>query len=106
MAIHVSYSLSYDELPLECINDCSGSGDVTEAVVFWTERLGFTVERGPAIQCLSGYGVWEDEELTSASDEWLAQRILWIACCDFHEFLLWESKHPDSRFGTDLFVLE
>lgn len=111
MAIHVTYELNLSDLPPDCVRDCSSSGDVSEAVEFWTEELGFTVERAPAIECLSGYGAWEDEQLESASDEWLAQRILWLACGDFSEFLTWKARNPgkpdsEASYGSDIFILE
>jgi nuclear transport factor 2 (NTF2) superfamily protein len=58
------------------------SGDVTETVDMWRERLGFTVDRERATSYLAE--VWEREELESLSDEVLARRVLWMACGELH----------------------
>jgi hypothetical protein len=93
MAIHVEYVLDREDVPQECIGDCSSPGDVSESVDYWRGKLGFTVDRAKAIDCLKGYGAWEDEELEGFSDEDIERRILWLACGDFQE-------------GSDIFVLE
>lgn len=111
MAIHVTYALHLADLPRDCIEDCSAPGPADEAVAFWLETLGFTVERGPAIQYLEGVGAWDDETLARSTDEELATRILWLACGDFSEFLAWQERNPDkpaedADCGSDIFVLE
>lgn len=93
MKLHVDYVLYPEDLPFECIADCSSVGDVSEAVEYWRRHLGFSVDRSRAIDCLCGYGSWERGDLEAMSDEDLAEKILWMACCDFRE-------------GSDLFVLE
>ena len=102
MSIHVDYILSISDLPADCIEDCSASGDVVEAVDYWRRELGLTVDRDRAIACLQGYGGWEDEELAAADDDTIAEIILWLACSDFRE---WDGTE-DSPCGSDIFVLE
>ena len=101
-SIHVSYELTNDQLPLECIKDCSGPGPVDEAVAYWRRKLKFTVDRENALRCLQGYGAWQREELADTDDETLAERILCLACCYFDE---WDGT-DESLYGSDVFVLE
>lgn len=81
-----------EDLPEDCIQECSASGDVSEAVSYWQQQLNFVVDRNNAINYLESTGGWEKDELKDSSDDTLAQRILWIACCDFKE-------------GNDMFYL-
>ena len=111
MAVHVSYSLDIDQLPKECIHDCSSSGDVSEAVSYWRKKLGFTVDRENAIECLDGYGAWSREDMSEETDETIAERILWLASCNFSEFLTWKEDNPEqpdenAHWGLTVFVLE
>lgn len=85
--MHITDGIAIEDIPQECIGDCSGSGDVTESVRYWRGKLELiVVDRQRAIQCLREYGAWEAEELAEADDETLAERVLWLACCDFAEF--------------------
>ena len=102
MSIHVDYVLSISDLPADCIEDCSASGDVTETVAYWRCELSFTVDREKAVECLKGYGAWEDDELASLDDDEIAEKILWLACGDFRD---WDGTE-DSPCGSDIFVLE
>lgn len=111
MAIHIDYTLDIDQLPVECIEDCSAIGDVSESVAYWREKLGFTVDRDRAITCLEGYGAWDREDMEQESDGWIAERILWIACGNFSDQRKWEKDNPnkppeDSSYGTSCFCLE
>lgn len=100
--MHVDYELLREELPAECIADCSASGDVTAAVQYWRETLPLTVNRERAARCLRGYGAWDD--LDTVSDDTLAERVLWLACGSFAE---WDGLPPDeSNNGSDVFTLE
>jgi hypothetical protein len=110
MAIHVDHYLTISQLPADCISECS-------AVEFWREELAFTVNRDRAVHCLQGYGAWEPEELAEATDETIANRILWLACGDFSEFITHAEaagidpfgERPDGfdpNSGSDLFCLE
>ena len=98
----VNYELSINELPDDCIRDCSGPGQADAAVQHWRQALDFSVNRERAIACLEGYGAWEPEELEAKSDEDIAETILWLACGTFAE---WDGTE-DSPCGSDVFVLE
>jgi hypothetical protein len=117
MSLHVEHSLSIDDLPLECIKDCSSPGRVDDAVAFWRETLNFTVDRGRAIEHLSGYGSWTARELEESDDDEIADRILWLACGDFSEYVICcerENVDPfgqrpddfDPSSGSDVFFLD
>lgn len=111
MGIHVDYDIDISELPVECIEDCSSSGDVSETVEYWRDKLDITVNRTRAIECLSGYGAWEDEELAAWTDEKIAEYILWLASGNFSDFMHWRRENPDepeenASCGSDVFVLE
>lgn len=109
--MHIDKYICMEDLPEECIRDCAASGDVTEAVKAWAEELDFTVDRERAIQTLQGYGAWSLGELNDAPDDILAERILWLACGDFSEFMVWQERNPDADpadadYGSNVFVLE
>lgn len=109
--LHVEYALDSVQLPVDCIRDCSASGDVSQAVEYWRNRLNLTVNRERAIECLKGYGAWDDETLAASSNNEIAERILWLACCDFSEYNTWIKRNPDKSpqdadYGSDVFVLE
>lgn len=98
MTPHIDYDLSIDDLPQECIDDCSAQGSVDDAVEYWVGKLNFSVNPERARRCLKGYGAWDAEEL--ADNDANVRRILWLACGNFKE---WQTA-PDS--GSDIFVLE
>lgn len=112
--MHVEHMLSLSDLPRDCIETCSAPGPADEAVDYWHDELGFTVDRKRAERCLQGYGAWDD--LDAASDETLAKRVLWLACGDFSEFITYAERegfdphNPPEGFdppaGSDIFVLE
>jgi hypothetical protein len=106
--IHVDYVFDIDDIPEEyreeCIRDCSASGDVSESVDYWRRVLNFTVNRDRAIDCLAGYGSWDREELAEMDDDEIANKILWLACCNFAE---WDGDETgNSASGSPQFVLE
>ena len=81
------------ELPGQCVLDCSGPGDATEAVQHWTSlRLRGTPNeiKRPA-ECteenlaaeLKEFGAWDAEELANDGDNW--ERIVWIAAGNISE---------------------
>lgn len=76
-----------DEIPQECVADCSAAGSVDSSVSYWVEKLDFNVARHLAIRYLYEWGAWND--LETADDETLAQRVLWLACCDLKEENEW-----------------
>jgi len=100
MPIHVDYALTYSQLPDLCIADCSAPGSIDDVVAYWREELGFTVNRKLALRYLQDQGAWERDELAAENDETLAERILWLACGDFRE---WVETNGNS--GSDVFFL-
>lgn len=102
MPLHVDYELTIEQLPQECVDDCGkGGGAKDEAVEYWRNKLGFTVDRTHAINCLAGYGAWEREELGAMCDEDIGDKVLWLACSDFAEYQV-----GGNSAGSDVFVLE
>ncbi len=99
--LHVVDILYLEDLPTECIEDCSGPGAADEAVAYWLLNLEFTVDQARAIDYLAACGGWSREELEAADDDTLAGRILWLACGDFNEY-----DPQDDSCGSDIFVLE
>ena len=83
--LHCDHVLYPEQLNPDCIADCAAGGAVDDAVAFWTDTLGFTVNRARALAYLRSTGAWEREELDAATDETLARRVLWLACCNFKE---------------------
>lgn len=79
--------LASGQFPEECIDDCSASGSVDDAVEYWRNKLGFSATLEPvrtlAERYLKEYGAWDD--LAEADIDTLADRILWTACCDIRE---------------------
>jgi hypothetical protein len=109
--MHINHTLYIEDLPRDCIEDCSAIGDVLEVVTYWREKLNFSVDRESAVACLKGYGAWDDEQLAASSNDEIANRILWLACCDFSEYNKWCERNPnksplDAAYGSDTFVLE
>lgn len=104
--MHVDYELLIEDLPVDCIVDCSQPGqDVEPECDYWRKELDFTVNRNRAIDYIVSSGAHEREELDEWEDDRLANWILWQACCDFREFQRSaEQGHGD--FGSDFFVLE
>jgi hypothetical protein len=81
------YGYLQGEIPAECVADCSHQGACDDDVAFWVRKLGFeeaiAAARPQAVSYLRDFGAWDD--LDTASNETLAQRILWTACCDVRE---------------------
>ena len=118
MALHVDYAVYIEDIPRECVEDCTRPGhDATGPVQHWREVLGFTVDRELAIRCLERYGAWGLEELNASSDADLADKVLWLACGGFSEYITCAEREGvdpygdrpedfDPSAGSDLFVLE
>ncbi len=71
---------SLRQLPLECICDCSGSGDRTGDVAAWVRRLNFD---GPAWlfrEYLRELGAWDSAELCDHNAN--RERVLWTWACN------------------------
>jgi hypothetical protein len=104
----MSHVIYLEDIPRECIEDCSRPGPADAAAARWRETLNVTVPRVDAIRCLTGYGAWERDELEASTDNELAERILWLACGDFSEYQheVAAGRAKDPRAGSDIFVLE
>ena len=98
--MHVEDCLYIDDLPADCIIECSQRGPVDRFVEEWVYLLDFTVDRNNAVRCLTGYGF--DEDPAEWGNGKLAEYVLWLACCDFKE---WDGTE-DSPRGSDIFCLE
>lgn len=76
--------LTGGQFPADCIQACSASGSVDDAVEYWTLRLGLasTLEEiRPLVErYLKEFGAWGD--LAEAPIATLAERVLWHACCE------------------------
>ena len=85
------YGWFHGTLPADCVADCSTQGSVDEAVTYWRKQLNFEVPRELAIRWLHEYGAWPlesdeyDTGLNQMSDEDIAEKVLWLACCDLRE---------------------
>lgn len=86
ITFHPKYgSIQSGKFPPDCVAACSASGSVDDAVEYWRSELNFEVPRELAIDYLGEFGAWDGEELGAMTDEELAEKILWIACCDISE---------------------
>lgn len=114
--MHIETMLSIEDIPRDAIFECSHPGPCDADVENWCATLGLTVDRQAAIDCLTGYGAWDREELAAKSDTDLAEIVLWIAAGDFREYLTaveagdYEvnpiTGEPQTDTGSDVFVLE
>ena len=80
---HMDGRESLRQLPAECIEDCSGSGDKTEIVKFWVEELNFDGSVELFKEYLEGFGAWDDEELKDHDEN--KERVLWTWACNCDE---------------------
>lgn len=71
------------ELPQDCIDDCSASGNVEAAVEHWVKTLGFNADPVKTKTYLRAFGAWNDGELSNHAIN--LQRLLWSVCCDIKE---------------------
>ena len=72
-----------EQLPSDCVLECSAAGAVDEAVAYWIKELDFDVPEPQAARWLKEFGAWDEEELANHDDN--VQRVLWLACCDIKE---------------------
>jgi hypothetical protein len=77
------------DIPAECVGSCSHSGDCSGDVSHWVVTLGFSPPRDMAINYLASTGGWTRKGLQGVDDETLAQRVLWVACCEIKENGTW-----------------
>lgn len=71
------------DLPDDCVQECSASGSVDEAVDFWVDELKFDPNPDRCRNYLKSTGGWADDELTD--DESNRRRLLWVVCCELNE---------------------
>jgi hypothetical protein len=72
-------------IPNHVVKDCSHVGECFEDVEYWQKELDFQVPRAMAIKWLREFGAWLPSELEEMGDVELAQKVLWLACCDIRE---------------------
>jgi len=91
-AAPISFNARYGHLasgqfPADCIEACSASGSVDDAVEYWRNKLNLPTILEPhrelVVRYLSESGAWDD--LETADMDTLADRVLWTACCDIRE---------------------
>ncbi len=84
--------LASGQFPADCIESCSASGRVDDAVEFWRIKLNLSAALEPVRDIteryLKEYGAWDD--LQTADIDTLANRVLWTACCDIKEQGSWD----------------
>jgi hypothetical protein len=95
-------SIDINDLSRECIEGCSHSGQCFSDVEFWRRKLNFRVNKESAIRYLSQTGGWTLEELNEHTNDGLANKILWLACGEFSEYIFeCEAKNIDPFKNTD-----
>lgn len=82
------YLICREDLPEECVAECSAAGDVGGAVAYWvtSPQVKAILARIPddvIRQCIKGCGAWDADQLGDADDN--RERILWLACCQINE---------------------
>lgn len=80
------------ELPEECVQDCSASGPVDDAVEYWQRELKLKLDRNKMILELQEYGAWDRAELAQMSDDDLEQKLIWLGAGNISEQLCMESE--------------
>lgn len=84
ITFHEKYGhLASGSFPADCIAACSASGRVDDSVEYWVQHLGFSPPRDLMERYLREYGAWDD--LQMADDHILAERVMWLACCEIRE---------------------
>ena len=74
---------SLDEEMFDDLRDCGGGGDQTANVKWFLERHKVTADKDIAISLLSGYGAWDDDQLSVHSDN--IERLVWLVGSDIRE---------------------
>lgn len=83
------YGMLRREIPEDVVRSCSGPGDQEENVRAAVALLRFAVPRDLAVDYLVETGAWDRAALATESDEWLAMRVLWLACSTLRENEPW-----------------
>lgn len=66
-------------LPLNCIEECTLSGDNSDGCEYWIEELGLQIPCETCRDWLSQEGAWCDGELNRMNNCELNTRVLWLA---------------------------
>lgn len=108
MRLERNNQIIIEDLPKECIAECSMSGDVEYFVRRWVKELDFSVDIDLAREKLEDAGMSDVEK---KSDEVVTLLIFHMMCCDFSEQLYWEENNPgknpeDSDSGISVFSLD
>ena len=74
---------SVQDLPADCVADCSASGAADDAVSFWVKWLGFEGPSWAIRRHLRAYGAWDRSELCDHRQN--LHRLLWVWACDCRE---------------------
>ena len=80
---HLNGRESTRQLPPECIADCSGSGDQTDNVKHWVEKLNFDGPVELFKEHLKEYGAWDHEQLKDHYENRI--KVLWLWANDCYE---------------------
>ena len=80
---HLNGRESTIQLPPECIADCSSSGDQTDNVKHWVEKLNFDGPVELFKEHLKEYGAWDDEQLKDHYENRI--KVLWLWANDCYE---------------------
>jgi len=94
-------SIPIKDIPRPCIMALAGPTNATPYVGDWRRELVFEVDIGQARKHILSTGRWSEEEIEDMGDEEISEIILWLACCNFKEFL-----ESDGVWGTDIYSLE
>jgi hypothetical protein len=105
--MHIIDNLYIEDIPVDCINECSASGDCEPSCRQWMAKLDFTVDANNARKFIRAQGI---EDSNKMDNETLAMYVLWIACGNFNDQLYWQQQNPgadphDSDCGTDMISL-
>lgn len=84
--MHLETEVLREEIPKQCIRDCSCPGrDAYPFVTHWIKKLNLTVNRKQCQDYLATFGAWTRDELANMTDLEITEKILWSVCCDFRE---------------------
>lgn len=80
ITVCVSFNRFEIQLPLQCIEDCSGPGSKDEIVGHWAKKLSIKIDPDLIRAEVKEYGTWNQEELQD--NEQNIHRLIWIAACN------------------------
>jgi len=67
----------------DALTDCGKPGDASEAVAFVRSQFNVTGDAESCRKFLSGYGAWDDDELSDHDAN--LNRLVWLAGCNLRE---------------------